>query len=61
MTFWEKLISEYPDMKEYTKQSKATKCPSSWGYEVRQKGMCWQKVNCEQCWDRQVPEQKVSA
>ena len=58
MTYWQKLISQYPEMEEYGAQSKDVKCPCTWGYEQKIKGQCLKMRSCEQCWNRQIPERK---
>lgn len=58
MTFYERLVIEYPEMKKYGSSHKAVKCPSCWGYEERIKGECARRKSCEECWNRQMPERR---
>lgn len=53
MTYWQRLLTEYPDMQGLRPESKEVRCPSNFGYEVKQRGMC-QKMTCTECWNRRI-------
>lgn len=58
MTFWDRLILEYPDMAKHSPVEIRVKCPSNWGYEKMQKGHCRSMKTCEECWNREMKEEK---
>ncbi len=60
MTYWQKLVAQYPDLEKYGPKNKKVKCPSSWGYEERIKGECSKEPSCEACWNREIPEKRDS-
>ena len=48
MTYWDRLVLEYPDMAKHSPIEMQVKCPCSWGYEKKQKGFCATMKNCEE-------------
>ena len=54
ITFWQRLMMDYPDLRELTPNDKQVRCPVNYGYEVKQRGQCTQ-MSCEQCWNRAMP------
>lgn len=52
MTFKERLQKEHPDM-----VGGRTGCPVSYGYEEQRPFDCYcRKINCSDCWDREIPD-----
>lgn len=56
MTFWARLMVEYPDMGHMNPANKMVKCRCSWGYEKKERGLCMTMPSCEACWKREQPE-----
>lgn len=59
MTFWGRLLLEYPDMAKKRPDDKRVKCPCSWGYEKKERGLCLRMPSCEACWNREPPEENA--
>lgn len=58
MTFWDRLVLEYPEMRKKSPMDKAVKCPCSWGYERKPRGLCVSMKSCDTCWMREMKEEK---
>lgn len=57
MTFREKLQKEHPDMVGRSYVGGCVGCPVSYGYEEQRPCDCnRQKINCNDCWDREIPD-----
>ncbi|RZT00926.1 hypothetical protein [Cuneatibacter caecimuris] len=59
MTFKEKLEQEHPDRMD---GEDAVGCPDNYGYETPEESIatCWE-LDCEACWNREIPETKRTA
>lgn len=58
MTYREKLAKEHPDKIDETKLGGCVGCPVLYGYEEEPiPGFC-QGITCQECWDREIPEEK---
>lgn len=62
MTFKEKFQKEHPDMVEGSYTEGCVGCPVSYGYEEQRPCDCiHQKINCNDCWDREIPDSNDNA
>lgn len=58
MTYREKLAKEHPDKIDETKLGGCVGCPVAYGYDDEPTpGFC-QGITCQECWDREIPEEK---
>lgn len=61
MTFKEKLQKEHPEAVVSWARGGCIGCPSTYGYEAKDKNRCpqtpecWTKERCTACWNREIP------
>lgn len=61
MTFKEKLKMEHPEAVALWARGGCIGCPSTYGYEKKDRNRCpqtpecWTKENCTACWNREIP------
>lgn len=56
MTFKDKLKEEYPDRYKRLSDGLPVGCPTAYGYEAHCMGCPVSDISCQECWNREIPE-----
>lgn len=56
MTFKDKLKEEYPDRYKLLSDGLPVGCPAAYGYEAHCMECPVNDISCQDCWNREIPE-----